>query len=570
MLTELRVRDLAVIADVTLKLAPGLNVLTGETGAGKSMLVDALSLLLGERASADIVRPGAPRAIVEAAFDLAAVSSASSASPAASAVGAVAAELGIELDDGQLVVRRDINAEGRNRAWANGSPTTVAALARLGALLVDLHGQHEAQSLLQPAQQRDILDAFGEALAERAAVERAYRAATELREAERKLTLKLEEIRRRADYLRHVAQEITAAAPKVGEDEQLAVEAKRLGNVEELTRLAAQLAELLDGEEGSALTGLAQALRALDQLERIDASVGPWRELLDQAYAAAGEVARAAGGYASEIEHDPTRLEAVERRRDVLYRLLQKYGPAVQDVVRTGEEAQRELSLLDTGDHDVTTLAERRGAAEAVLTEAAGRLSQKRKRAGARLAKAVEALLPGLGLPGARFAVEIAPAASVTQAGADDVVFLVQLNVGLGAHPLAQVASGGELSRLMLALKVVLAQHDQVPTLVFDEVDQGIGGAVAVQVGEALGRVALARQVLVITHLPQIAARAAHHVVVTKEPRGGVATADVQVVTAEERVGEIARMLGHADDPVARRHAEELLKGGQRRAEAGR
>jgi len=574
-LTELRVRDLAVIADVTLKLGPGLNVLTGETGAGKSMLVDALALLLGERASADIVRPGAPRAIVEAAFDLRASAagrtapSASSATPASSAVAAAAQELGIELDDGRLIVRRDINAEGRNRAWANGSPTTVAALARLGALLVDLHGQHEAQSLLKPAQQRDILDAFGDAAAERADVERAYRAAAELRETERKLTFKLEEIRRRADYLRHVAQEIAAAAPKVGEDEQLAVEAKRLANVEELTRLAARLAGLLDGEEGAALTALAQALRALDQLERIDASVAPWRELLDQAYAATSEVARAAEGYASEIERDPTRLEAVERRRDVLYRLLQKYGPAVQDVVRTGEEAQRELSLLDTGDHDLTTLAERRVAAETALGEVAGRLSKKRKQAGARLAKAVAALLPGLGMPGGQFAVQIDPAETVTQAGADEVVFLVQLNVGLGAHPLVQVASGGELSRLMLALKVVLAQHDKVPTLVFDEVDQGIGGEVAVQVGEALGRVALARQVLVITHLPQIAARAAHHVVVTKEPRGGVATADVRVVSGEERVAEIARMLGHADDPVARQHAKELLKKGHTPSEVG-
>ncbi|MBI3081673.1 MAG: AAA family ATPase [Gemmatimonadetes bacterium] len=207
MLTELRVRDLAVIADVTLKLRPGLNVLTGETGAGKSMLVDALALLLGERASADIVRPGAPRAIVEAAFDLRS-SSAASAAPAASAA---AQELGIDLEDDQLVVRRDINAEGRNRAWANGSPATVGALATLGQLLVDLHGQHEAQSLLKPAEQRDILDAFGDAQPEREAVTRAYAQAAELRDQERQLARKLDEIKRRADYLRHVVQEIAAA-----------------------------------------------------------------------------------------------------------------------------------------------------------------------------------------------------------------------------------------------------------------------------------------------------------------------------------------------------------------------
>ncbi|MBI2536788.1 MAG: DNA repair protein RecN [Gemmatimonadetes bacterium] len=556
MLTELRVRDLAVIADVTLKLRPGLNVLTGETGAGKSMLVDALALLLGERASADIVRPGAPRAIVEAAFDLRS-SSAASAAPAASAA---AQELGIDLEDDQLVVRRDINAEGRNRAWANGSPATVGALATLGQLLVDLHGQHEAQSLLKPAEQRDILDAFGDAQPEREAVTRAYAQAAELRDQERQLARKLDEIKRRADYLRHVAQEIAAAQPKVGEDERLAVDAKRLSNVEELTRLAERLAGLLDGEQGAALDALAQASRALDQLERIDASVAGWRELLDQAYAGAEELARVVRGYASGIELDPGRLEAVERRRDVLYRLTQKYGPTIHDVIRFGEEAQRELSLLDTADDDLKALAERRGAADAALEDAAGRLTGKRKKAAAKLAQAVEELMPGLGMPGGRCKVQITPAPAVTQTGADEVVFLVQLNVGLEARPLAQVASGGELSRLMLALKVVLARHDKLPTLVFDEVDQGIGGEVAMQVGDALSQVAASRQVLVITHLPQIAAQAAHHLVVSKQPKGGIATADVRVVNGEERVEEIARMLGDAGDPTARRHAREMLK----------
>jgi DNA repair protein RecN (Recombination protein N) len=565
MLTELRVRDLAVIADVTLKLRPGLNVLTGETGAGKSMLVDALALLLGERASGDIVRPGAPRAIVEAAFDL----SAASAAPAAAPAQAAAQGLGIDLDDDQLVVRREINAEGRNRAWANGSPATVGALATLGQQLVDLHGQHAAQSLLKATEQRDMLDAFGDAQPERDTVARAYAQAAELRDQERQLAQKLDEIKRRADYLRHVVQEISSAQPKVGEDEHLTTESKRLSNVEELTRLAERLAGLLDGEQGAALEALAQASRALDQLERIDASVARWRELLDETYAGTEELAREVRGYASEIEMDPGRLEAVERRRDILYRLTQKYGPTIQDVIRFAEEAQRELSLLDTADDDLKTLAERKAAADARLEEAGSQLTAKRKRAAARLAKAVQELLPGLGMPGGKFEIRITPATAVTQAGADDVVFLVQLNVGLDARPLAQVASGGELSRLMLALKVVLARHDRVPTLVFDEVDQGIGGEVAIQVGEALSQVAASRQVLVITHLPQIAAQASQHLVVSKEPRGGIATADVRVVNGEERVEEIARMLGGAGDQVARRHAAELLKKGLRPAKVG-
>jgi DNA repair protein RecN (Recombination protein N) len=553
MLGELRVRDLAVIADVTLKLKPGLNVLTGETGAGKSMLVDALALLLGERASADIVRPAAPRAVVEAVFDL-------TNPTAATAVTAAATEAGIDLEDNQLVVRRDINAEGRNRAWAGGGPTTVAALARLGQLVVDLHGQHETQSLLRPADQRDVLDDFGDAATERAGVERAHQEASELADAERRLAQQLGEIRRRADYLRHVVKEIIAAEPKVGEDEQLGVEAKRLANVDELTRLAARLAALLDGEEGAAVEALAQASRALDQLERVDPSVASWRELLDQVFAGAEELARSVRTYASSIDADPARLAVVERRRDVLYRLMHKYGPGIQDVIRFGEEAQRELSLLDTGDEHLRALSEKRAAADAALAAAAGRLTAKRKRAAARLGEAVEDLLPGLGLPGGKVRVDVVPRGSITRTGADDVQFLVQLNVGLDPRPLAESASGGELSRLMLALKVVLARHDRVPTLVFDEVDQGIGAEVGAQVADALRQVAESRQVLVITHLPQIAARAAHHLVVSKRPKGGIATADVRVVSGEERVAEIARMLGDAGDPVARQHAKELLR----------
>jgi DNA repair protein RecN (Recombination protein N) len=550
MLTELRVRDLAVISDVTLKLRPGLNVLTGETGAGKSMLVDALALLLGERASADLVRPGAGRAAVEAVFETAGLDT----------FQAAAAEAGVEIEDGRLVVRREINAEGKNRAWANGSPTTVGTLARLGRALVDLHGQHEAQSLLEPAEQRDMLDALADAAPERAAVERAYLALAELSEAERKLAQQLEDIRRRADYLRHVAQEIEAAAPQVGEDEQLAVEAKRLANVEELTRLAAQLAGLLDGEEGAVLDLLARASRTVEHLERLDPAVARWHELIDQAYAGAEELARAVRSYAAGIEMDPGRLEQIERRRDVLYRLMQKYGPAIQDVIRFGEEASRELARLDTADGDLQELRAKRVQAEAALEAAAKALTAKRHLAARRLGRAVEELLPGLGLPGGRFTVRVEPAGRITSAGADEVTFLVQLNVGLDARELAHVASGGELSRLMLALKVVLARHDRIPTLVFDEVDQGIGGEVAIQVADALRQVAQSRQVLVITHLPHIAARAEHHLVVTKRPVGGIATACVQAVSGEERVEEIARMLGGAGDPVARRHAREMLK----------
>jgi DNA repair protein RecN (Recombination protein N) len=515
------------------------------------MLIDALALLLGERASTDVVRPGAARAVVEAAFEVGDVPG----------FGAVADELGVELEDDRFIVRREINSEGRNRAWANGSPSTISALAALGRMLVDLHGQHEAQSLLKAGAQRDMLDAFGDAERERGRVAAGFESAARLREEEAELVARRDDVQRRADYLRHVVQEIEAAKPRPGEDEATAIEAKRLGNVEELTRLAERLVQLLEsGEEGAALEALGGASKTLAQLERIDASVAKWSALVDAAYANVEDLALEIREYAADIDSDPARLAEVERRRDVLYRLTQKYGPGIAEVLRTHDEAKQELDLLDTADLDLRALSERRAAAERELEDAAIALSAKRAKAATRLAGTVEELLPGLGMPDGKFSVAVEPLSGPTASGADSVTFMVQLNPGLDARPLAQVASGGELSRLMLALKVVLAGHDAIATVVFDEVDQGIGGEVALQVAEALGRVAEARQVLVITHLPQIAARASHHLSVAKRPKGGVATADVEVRSGDDRVQEIARMLGDARDPVVVQHAGELLR----------
>ncbi len=551
MLTELRVRNLAVIADVTLRLEGGLNVLTGETGAGKSILVDALSLLLGERASGDLVRPGASRAVVEAAFDL----------DPTGPIARAADESGVALEDGRLVVKREINAEGRNRAWANGSPTTVGVLAALGRNLVDLHGQHESQSLLRPALQRDILDAFAGAAVERGSVAEGHAVLQELRAREVELRSRLEDVRKRADYLRHVVREIEDVTPVPGEDEELALESRRLTHAEELTRLGEQLAEVLDGDgQESVTSALSEASRTLDQLERIDESVSRWRERLDAAATGVDELARDVREYATEIELDPGRLSVVESRRDQLYRLLQKYGPTLEEVLLTGERSLKELDVLDTADTDLAGIANERATAEERLREAASSLTETRNRAAGTLGEAVDALLPLLGMPEGRFLVNIRPMEKIGPTGADSIRFAVQLNRGLEARPLAMVASGGELSRLMLALKVVLVRHDAIPTLVFDEVDQGIGGEIGGQVGDSLARVAVLRQVLVITHLPQIAARADHHLKVTKGLRDNVATTELLELRGDERAAEIARMLGDSGDAGLRRHAEELLE----------
>lgn len=549
MLAELRVRDLAVIADVTLPLQPGLNVLTGETGAGKSLLVDALALLLGERASGDVVRPGAEKAIVEGAFTL----------TAPDRLGPALTALGVEPDDGVLIVKREVQGEGRSRAWINGSPTTVGVLAQLGALLVDLHGQHETQSLLRPDAQRDILDAYSDAAVERVAVRDAYARWHALEQREAELRARQEEVRRKADYLRHVVSEIAAAAPRMGEAEALDAEARRLVHADELGRLARDLEQAADA------TGLARAARILGALQRLDPSTARWQELIDVAFANLGELAAAGREYAAGIEADPVRLAAVEQRRDVLYRLEQKYGPSIPDVLATRDASARELDLLDSAEFDLRALAGQRAAAEVDFTRACAALSAKRSEGAENLVSAVNQLLPALGMPGGRFDVSHTPHPTPRGDGAEHIAFLVQLNVGLEPRPLARVASGGELSRLMLALKVVLAQHDAVPSLIFDEVDQGIGGEVGGRVGEALTAVAEGagrnrRQVLVITHLPQIAARADHHLVVQKGSHGGVATSDVQVVAGEPRRRELARMLGDPDMGTALRHAEELLR----------
>ncbi|HXO86281.1 MAG TPA: DNA repair protein RecN [Gemmatimonadales bacterium] len=547
MLTELRVRDLAVIADVTLPFEPGLNVLTGETGAGKSMVVDALALLLGERASADIVRPGAEKTIVEGAFEFASAVHRHLLSPFAA--------LGIELEDGRLVLKREVLREGKSRAWVNGSPTTIGVLAEIGALLVDLHGQHDTQSLLRPDAQRDMLDAYADADVERVAVRDAHMRLKELSQRETELTERQADVRKKADYLRHVLQEIEQAKPKVGEDDSLEIESKRLAHAEELGRLAGELESVLDA------AGLTKAHKILGSLAKLDPSTARWQELLDGAATNAAELAQAAREYASEIEADPERLTAVEQRRDLLFRLQQKHGPTIADVLAARDVAARELELLDTADLDLRNIAADREQAAEEFTRATAALTAKRTAGAKKLARAVNKLLPSLGMPGGKFSVSHTPLPTPHAFGAESITFDVKLNEGLESRPLARVASGGELSRLMLALKVVLASHDVVPTLVFDEVDQGIGGEVGGRIGEALKDVSReGRQALVITHLPQIAAYADQQLVVEKGKKGGVATSDVQVVQGEARVKEIARMLGDADMATARRHAVELLR----------
>ncbi|HZO20341.1 MAG TPA: DNA repair protein RecN [Gemmatimonadaceae bacterium] len=557
MLTELRIRNFAIIESLTLPLAPGFNVLSGETGAGKSIIVGALGLLLGERASADLIRTGADRAVVEGVFDVGEETE----------VARLLDDRGIELEEGRVVLRREIAVAGRTRAWINDTTTTAAALAEIGRALVNLHGQHEAQALLDEESQRAILDAFAGATEQASKVAAAHRSLSDTTREIETLAARRADAERRADYLRHVVREIDEARLREGEDVTLEEEARRLENADELRSSAAGMVSLLDGSDEAVLRALAQVQRTLAHVQKLDPSASRLQELLDGAFYSLEELSRQLSEYEESIDLDPARLAEVQRRRDLLFRLTKKYGPTIADALRVAREARDELSLVDGAGFDLKALEHRRQEARARLAEEARRLTALRTAAAERLSRAVDEVLPDLGMESGRFTVKLTPRDPIQPTGAEDVQYLVALNVGHEARPLAKVASGGELSRVMLALKTILARLDHVPTLVFDEVDAGIGGRVGLQVGETLRRVAQHHQVFAITHLPQIAARAHHHIVVTKGARSGVTAADVTVLSADDRVSEIARMLGgDAESEISRAHARELLqtaKGGQ-------
>lgn len=556
MLVELRIRDYAVVEDLTVSLGPGLNVLTGETGAGKSIIVGALSLLLGERASSDVVRKGADRATVEAVFDV----------DGLPAVQAMADEHGFRVEDGLLILRREVQAQGRNRAWVGGSPATAGMVGDLGSALVDLHGQHEHQTLVRPRDQRRILDASGGAEQLSAAVAEAYGRVQHLHRALEEREERQREVESRADFLRFQLEEIDGADLAPGEDEALEAEAGRHEHSEELTRGAQSVAELLyDGEEAVS-DRMAQALQTLERLSRFDPELQDDTERLKEAFYAVQEVGRRVGDYASSVDHDPERLEAVRARLDRIFRLKRKYGPELADVLATAQRVRGELADHDDADHDLERLRGELEEATRVLAAMAAKLSQARRDAAGRLSSAIADAFPALGLGEGRFEVLLSSHDAVSAGGAESVEFRVSPNPGFDPMPLSKIASGGELSRIMLALKSVLASVDRVPVLVFDEIDAGVGGVVATSVAAKLAEVAQRHQVFVVTHLPQVAARASVHLLVEKRASDGLTTTQVRRLEESDRVEEIARMLGgDPESEASREHARELL-GGRARA----
>ncbi len=561
MLNELRIKNYAVIEDLDLRLEPGLVVLTGETGAGKSIIVGALSLVLGERATTDVIRAGEERAVVEALFDVSGRAD----------LRRRCDEAGIEIQDGWLVLKREVNASGRSRAWVNSSSATASLIGELGKALVDLHGQHEHQALLHAGPQREILDAYAGVTDGAAELRDCWSELSALREKRRAVEEQRARTEERAELLRHQVDEIDEAGlSEPDEDLQLVDEERRLAHAEELIERATALYDALYGSERAVHERVGRLRRELDALAKVDpATDSQFSELFDSVYYSLQELGERLGAYRESIDLNPAALERVRQRIDSLYRLKSKYGPTLEKVMETAVLARQELDSLDSAGFQLEELAREEEALNGRLEALAAKLSKSRSKAARALVAEVTAMFPDLGLSEGRFEIALRKRAAIGSTGAEEIEFLVTLNKGFDPLPLSRVASGGELSRVMLALKTILAKLDRTPTLIFDEIDAGIGGIVGQQVAERLKQVADHHQVFVITHLPQIAALADHHLLVTKESKGRKTATRVAELDGDDRVRDLARMLGGDPEREASLdHARALLEPSSRATRA--
>ncbi len=575
MLSELRIENFAIIDRLELSLGPGLVVLTGETGAGKSILVDAVEVLLGGRAEAHLIRQGATRALIEGVFLL--------PPGIRETVKGLLEPEGLWDDPEMLILAREVRASGRHLARINGRTVALALLKQVGQGLVDVHGQSEHLSLFRVREHLTLLDRYAHIAPLLSAYREAYG-------QWQRVTAELERLRRldreamqRADLLRYQIEEIAAAHLQEGEEEALREERVRLANAEKLAEGARQALALL--EEGTPEVPsvgdlLGEAVEALETLARIDASQAPQAQALQQALETVGEISRHLRDYAESLAFDPRRLNAVEERLALIENLKRKYGATVAEILAYAQQAQEELEGITHAEERIAALERQRQHLMEELAQRGWALAQARRDAARRLSQAVEAELADLRMKEARFEVRFTrqpdpqglplptgERVAFDHDGLERVEFLWAPNPGEGLKPLAKIASGGEASRLMLALKGVLAQADQVPTLIFDEIDQGIGGRLGAVVGAKLWRLARHHQVLCITHLPQLAAFADLHLRVQKHTQGGRTVTRVEPVEGEERVSELAQMLGGTGASV-RRSAEELLARAQ--AQKGR
>jgi DNA repair protein RecN (Recombination protein N) len=550
---SLSLQNLGVIDSAELEFGPGFSVITGETGAGKTMVVTALGLLRGARADSGLVRSGTAQARVEAVVTV----------PDGSSVVDFVDNAGGSIDDGVVILSRAVSAQGRSRAFVGGAAAPASVLSRITDELVAVHGQSDQFRLLRPTEQLTALDAFGgDAVA---SALRQYRPVHErLRSVETRLsdlTLNQQERARELDELRHGLAEITAVEPQPGEDAALLGDEGRLAHAEALVRAAHAAHEALAGESGAGRDAAAEAVVALQEASGHDPSLDALTERVRGIAVEIDDVATELSSYATGIDADPARLAGVQSRIAALTGLKRKYGPTLDDVLQWAEKAAVRVGDLDLDDEAIAGLEqEQRDLLEQAMQLAAG-VHRARADAATRLESLIGDELTQLAMPSARITVVVETTGHLDNDGSDDVEFLFAANSGMDPRPLAKGASGGELSRVMLALEVVLADRTTVPTLVFDEVDAGIGGKAAVEVGRRLARLADTAQVLAVTHLPQVAAFADAHFRVLKDDDGNVTSSTVVRLDDDERVDELARMLaGQEDSAAAQAHARELLE----------
>jgi DNA repair protein RecN (Recombination protein N) len=551
MLRELRISNFAIIDEMMLAFGKGLNVLTGETGAGKSIITRAIGLLCGERASADLIRTDADEAEIQGLFE-------------PDEAGQILTASGLKEAD-EIIVRRLIGRSGKGRVYVNGEMATAALLGRLGERLIHIYGQHEQALLLRPESHLAFLDEFERLGGLRNRMAGAYDSYREARDRLDDLTKGADERRQRLDLLRFQIDELRSAAPVEGEDRDLLAERERRRHAEKLTLIYRQSEEALYSGDEAIVTMLGRVAAQLREAARIDAAVTTDVELLQQSVAQIEEASASLRRFADQLEHDPDRLDQIEERLALLSRLKRKYGCEADDLVGRLQTMESELRRYDSADVDVESLRKEVAEHEAAAWEVARELSRKRHEAAKRLQTRMTDELGVLGMDSAVFRVvfqegDEAPALSAS--GADAIELYLSANAGEEPKPLARIASGGELSRIMLALKALTAGAGDVETLIFDEVDAGIGGSVADAVGKRLRNLGRSHQILSITHLPQIAALADHHLAVDKRVVKGRTVSRVQLLDGEQRVGEVARMLGGAGTADSERYARRLLATG--------
>ena len=564
MLTTLRIKNLALVSELTLELAPGYNAITGETGAGKSIVMGALNLVLGQRADRTLIRNGSDACSVEAVFDVAKLHA---------PIKSFLEENGLEpCEENQLLLKRTFTSAGANRQFVNGSATTLNVLAGIGEWLVDMHGPHDHQSLLHPAKQLTILDAFGGLEAQRAAFGELVHRRAALEAEKSSLIVDEKTYAQQLDLLRFQVREIEAARFQPDEEAQIEREHHRTSNAAKLLSLSQVALEALGENESSLLTQAGGLGRTLQELQRVDAGAAALADLHGQAVVLLRELQGELSRYADKVDVDPGRLQELEERLNLIHALKRKYGASLAEVNAFGAAARRQLQSLESRDAELARLNAARTQLDAELLRAGKKLSAERGKVIPQLAKAVSRQLADLGFKQSQFEVAIesevrwlrgnartAPRGVLTSSGFDLIEFQFSPNVGEPAKPLRAIASSGEMARVMLALKTVLAAEDEIPVLIFDEVDANVGGETANAVGEKMKQIAAQRQVLCITHLPQVAAPATAHYIVTKSVQAGRTITEIELLNPPARVTELARMLGGQSD-AARKHAQALLK----------